>query len=213
MPSAVPVMHAAVPGMHAGVALKRLAVPSGCEHKSGIQATIRGCSRGRSLALRVAVELAQPRQAVVFALQAVSIIVGISRLSGCRQCRQCKAGNRRGSNELEHFIFLLLAAIHGTLPWLLFFERAGLPRECGISKAAPVGGHKAVCSAAQHLIPERAARRFVRSRPAVRRRPRAGSRRGLAGAANRLRHSVRNPWRARYSRPAARHSRSRYRPR
>ena len=214
MPPAVPVVHCAKPVMHAGVALKWLAVPSRCERKSGILATIRVRSRRRSLALRVAGELTQPWQAVVSALQAVSIIVGIGWLSGCRQCRECRAHKRRGSNELEHFIFSPFGGNARRAPSGVIFERAGLPREAAYQKP-PRRGFTRPCAelAAQHLTPERAARRFVRSRRAVRRQPRAGSRRGLAGAASRLRHSVRNPWRARYCRPAARRSRSRCRPR
>jgi hypothetical protein len=214
MPSAVPVVHATVPVMRAGVALKWLAVPRGCERKSGILATIRVRSRRRGLALRVACELTQPRQAVVSALQAVGIIVGIIGLSGCRQCRECRAHKRRGSNELEHFIFSPFGGNPRRAPSGVIFERAGLPREAAYQKPLRRGVTRPCAGlTAQPLTPERAARRFVRSRRAVRRRPRAGSRRGLAGAASRLRHSVRNPWPARYCRPAARHSRSRCRPR
>jgi hypothetical protein len=119
------VMPSAVPVMHAGVALKWLAVPRRCERKSGILAAIRECSRGRRLALRVAGELAQPRQAVVPALQAVGIIVGIIWLSGCRQCREYDAHKRRGSNEFEHFNFLPLTAIHGALPRHYFSSARG----------------------------------------------------------------------------------------
>ena len=138
MPSAVSVMHPAI-------RVKWLAVQMRCEGKSRIDATIRERSGGRSLALPVACKLAQPRQAVISALQAVGIIVGIIWLSGCRQCRECHAHKRRGSNELEHFIFLPLTAIHGALPSGHHFRARRPATIGGISKAALAGSHKAVC--------------------------------------------------------------------
>jgi len=73
--------------------------------KSGIRATIRNCPPGRSLALRVACEMTQAREAVVSTLQAVRIIVGIIFLSGCRQCCEHHGYKRRSSNDLAHFNF------------------------------------------------------------------------------------------------------------
>jgi len=145
MPPAVPVVHCAKPVMHAGVALKWLAVPSRCERKSGILATIRVRSRRRSLALRVAGELTQPWQAVVSALQAISIIVGIGWLSGCRQCRECRAHKRRGSNELEHFYFFSFWRQSTARSLGCYFRTRRSATRGGISKAAPAGFHKAVC--------------------------------------------------------------------
>jgi hypothetical protein len=117
MPSAVSLMHPAI-------RVKWLAVQVRCEGKSRIDATIRERSGGRSLALPVACKLAQSRIAVISALQAVGIIVGIIWLSRCRRCRECHAHKRRGSNELEHFIFLPLTAIHGALPLGVSFSSA-----------------------------------------------------------------------------------------
>jgi hypothetical protein len=52
----------------------------------------------------------------------------------CRQCRQCEAGKRRGSNELEHFNF----SPFGSNPWRTpagyYFERAGLPQKAAYQK-------------------------------------------------------------------------------